>query len=342
MEGIVYSTGGNTFFGKTTHLVATTKVTSHFQKAVLKIGNFLIVMAVVLAFFLLSVEIYKGKPFLDILRFALILTVAAIPAALPVVLSVTLAVGAVKLAKKKTIVSTLTSIEELAGIDILCSDKTGTLTKNELTVNEIIPYGSYTDNDVLQYACLASREEDNDSIDMAILEKLHQKTALTEMISHITIQEFQPFVPVHKRTQASVLDNSYAFKVSKGAPQVILNLSQDKDQYLSQVNQAVDDLAKKGHRALGVARTNDQGQWQFVGLIALYDPPRDDSAETIAKTKNLDIQVKMVTGDHTSIGREIGKQIGVGGNINSVESFAKMNDDEADHIIESSDGIAEE
>ena len=341
MEGIVFSTGSNTFFGKTTHLVASTKVTSHFQKAVLKIGNFLIVLAIALAFFLLSVEIFQGKNFLDILRFALILTVAAIPAALPVVLSVTMAVGAVKLAKKKTIVSNLTSIEELAGIDILCSDKTGTLTKNELTVSEIISFGSFKESDVIKYACLASREEDEDSIDLAILEKLHENTSQTEEVSQITINEFKPFDPVHKRTEASVHENNENFSVSKGAPQVILSLLPDKDQYTTKVNNAVDELATKGHRALGVARTNASDQWQFVGLIALYDPPRDDSAETINKTKNLDIQVKMVTGDHTSIAREIGKQIGIGSNINSVETFNKKSDEEADQIIESSDGFAE-
>lgn len=341
MEGIVYATGGSTFFGKTTHLVASTKVVSHFQKAVLKIGNFLIILAIALAFFLLSVEIFRGKEFLDILRFALILTVAAIPAALPVVLSVTLAVGAVKLAKKKTIVSTLTSIEELAGIDILCSDKTGTLTKNELTVNEVIPFGSFTEKDIIKYACLASREEDQDSIDLAILDKLYERKDLSEIVSKITIESFQPFDPVNKRTEASISENSSLIKTSKGAPQVILNLLPDKDQYIDKVNTIVDQLATKGHRALGVAKTNSQGQWMLVGLIALYDPPREDSAETIQKTKGLDIQVKMVTGDHTSIAREIGKQIGIGNNINSVESFAKQSDEEADKVIESSDGFAE-
>ena len=342
MEGIVFATGGRTFFGKTTHLVASTKVVSHFQKAVLKIGNFLIILAIGLAFVLLTVEFARGQDFLLLLRFALILTVAAIPAALPVVLSVTLAVGAVKLAKKKTIVSNLTSIEELAGIDILCSDKTGTLTKNELTVSEIIPFGSFTREDVIKYACLASREEDQDSIDLAILEKLHENIELNKTVSKIQIIEFKPFDPIHKRTEATYSEaTGTSHQTSKGAPQVILNLIQNKDEYETKVNNTVDELATKGHRALGVAKTNPTKAWELVGLFALYDPPRDDSAETIAKTRDLDIQVKMVTGDHTSIAKEIGKQIGIGGNINPVGSLDKLTDDQADTLIESSDGFAQ-
>lgn len=342
MEGLVFATGGYTFFGKTTHLVASTKTTSHFQEAILKIGNFLIALAVALAFVLLTVEYARGQDLLQILRFALILTVAAIPAALPVVLSVTLAVGAVKLAKKKTIVSNLTSIEELAGIDILCSDKTGTLTKNQLTVSEIIPYGSFNQDNVIEYACLASREEDEDSIDLAILNKLHENKALVNTFSQNKIGEFKPFDPIHKRTEAAVTDNTNtSFHVSKGAPQVIIDLLSDKEVLSSKVNKQVDELALKGHRALGVSKTNSSNQWEFVGLIALYDPPRDDSAETIAKTRDLDIQVKMVTGDHTSIAKEIGKQIGIGGNIHSVGNLDKLTDDQADNLIESSDGFAE-
>ena len=342
MEGIIYATGANTFFGRTTHLIASTSITSHFQKAVLKIGNFLIILAIGLAFFLISVEITQGKPFLEILRFALILTVAAIPAALPVVLSVTLAVGAVKLAKKQTIVSNLTSIEELAGIDILCSDKTGTLTKNDLTVSEIIPYGSFTKEDVIKFASLASREEDQDSIDLAILASLRQNATFSDLVATIKTDDFKPFDPINKRTESTFSDkNSQSYHVTKGAPQVILNLVPDNANLLTKVNTNVDELASKGHRALGVAKTSSDGKWQFVGLIALYDPPRDDSAETISRTKDLDIQVKMITGDHVSIAREIGKQIGIGSNINSVGNLDELSDQEAQTIIENSDGFAE-
>ena len=144
-----------------------------------------------------------------------------------------------------------------------------------------------------------------------------------------------------KRTEANATDSIGSFSISKGAPQVILNLLKTKDKLSSDVNQAVDKLALKGHRALGVGKTNSSNEWEFVGLIALYDPPRDDSAETIKKTKDLDINVKMVTGDHTSIAREIGKQIGIGNNINSVGSLEKLTDDEAEKLIEASDGFAE-
>ncbi|HEY5590577.1 MAG TPA: HAD-IC family P-type ATPase, partial [Paludibacter sp.] len=172
---IVYATGANTFFGKTAQLVQDAKTVSHFQKAVLKIGNYLIILAVILVAIIITVAIFRGDPILTTLQFALVLTIAAIPVAKPTVLSVTMAVGARLLAKKKAIVSKLVAIEELAGVDLLCADKTGTLTQNKLTLGDPFCVKDRSPDEVILNGALASRSENNDTIDLAVLGGIKDK-----------------------------------------------------------------------------------------------------------------------------------------------------------------------
>lgn len=223
MNGLVTATGMNTFFGKTAKLVEQAKTISHFQKAVVKIGHYLIVLAAFMIALIFIVSIFRQESFLDTLQFALVLTIAAIPVALPAVLSVTMAVGASVLAKKKAIVSKLVAIEEMAGMDILCSDKTGTITKNELTTADPVPFNNFNSNDILLFASLASREEDSDPIDTAIITKANSIESVKNEISNYIVKEFIPFDPVTKRTE-SIVENKSGKKliVSKGAPQIIL------------------------------------------------------------------------------------------------------------------------
>ena len=220
--------------------------------------------------------------------------------------------GASILAKKKAIVSKLVAIEEMAGMDILCSDKTGTITKNELTLADVNPFEGHSSDDVLLYSSLASREEDKDPIDTAIIEKAHSLDTVKEKINSFTTKDFKPFDPVIKRTEVTIEDsNNHLYKVSKGAPQSILSLldDSDKDKISEKLNSTIDEFASKGFRTLGVAKTNDNGKWQYVGLIPLFDPPRDDSAETIKTAQNMGVNVKMVTGDHTAIGKQIAAKV---------------------------------
>ncbi len=350
MDAVVVGTGMNTFFGKTTKLIEKNKGQSHFQKAILKIGNFLIVFAAVLVILVVIVSILRQTSLLETLQFALVLTVASIPVALPAVLSVTMAIGAIALAKKEAIVSKLVSIEELAGVDILCSDKTGTITKNEISVAKFHLYGEYTEKDILIYATLASRKEDNDPIDDAIISKAFEKEGAIEIISKYKISNFIPFDPISKRTEATVTSNDGTlFKVSKGAPQVILSLSSNKEQIVDNVNEVVNDFAAKGYRALGVAKTlNSHNHWQFIGLIALFDPPREDSADTIVMAESMGLNVKMVTGDHESIAKEIAKSVNMGTNIVPATSLLDnrmiLSQPESDELlksVENADGFAE-
>ena len=222
IDALVYGTGMNTYFGKTAQLVQEAHTVSHFQKAVLKIGNYLIILAGVLVAGIITVAIFRGDPILTTLQFALVLTVAAIPVAMPTVLSVTMAVGARLLAKKQAIVSRLVAIEELAGVDILCADKTGTLTQNKLTLGDPFSVNNIPAEQVILNAALASRAENNDTIDLAVLGGLKNKDAL----KGYQMVHFQPFDAVHKRTEATIKgQDGKEFKVTKGAPQVILALS---------------------------------------------------------------------------------------------------------------------
>ena len=342
MNALVVNTGTRTFFGKTTKLVEQAKTSSHFQKAISKIGDYLILLAIGLVIVIFLVSIFRGQNILEIIQFALILTVASIPAALPAVLSVTMAIGAIALAKKEAIVSKLIAIEEMASMDVLCSDKTGTITKNALTMGGTKPYGKFSENDVLLLSALASREENQDPIDKAIFAKTKNMPAIASKIEQIKVTKFTPFDPIIKRTEATIQEEDGSqFKVTKGAPQAILALIEDKKSIDNKLSEDVNEFAKKGYRALGVARTEKENKWQFTGLIALFDPPREDSAETIKTAQSMGVNVKMVTGDHIAIAKEISSQVNLGNNIVLPEAFLDKHGYESQHVVEEAEGFAE-
>jgi H+-transporting ATPase len=337
MEGVVVGTGMHTYFGSTARLVQETQTVSHYQKAVLRIGHFLILMTLALVSLILLVAMFRHTPMLETVTFALILTVAAIPVALPAVLSVTMAVGSVKLARLNAIVSRLVSIEEMAGMDILCSDKTGTLTQNRLEVGDPVVFSSGSPDDILRFAALASKQGSRDAIDIAILRKLDEKGLKNEG----TIENYEPFDPVIKRSEATVHDGIRQFKVSKGAPQVILELCADKNDIESTVQETVNALAGRGYRALGVAKTTEDGSWSFLGVLPLYDPPREDSASMIEEARKMGVSVKMITGDHHSIARETSKQLHLGENIATANDLNSKDGADLETLVEDSDGFAQ-
>jgi len=336
MRGVVTATGMKTYFGKTAQLVETAVERSHFQRAVLRIGNFLILVTLGLVALILLVALFRGNGLISTLVFALILTVAAIPVALPAVLSVTMAVGAARLATMKAIVSRLVSIEEMAGMDLLCCDKTGTLTKNELTLGEAAPMGGADRKALMLAAALTCERDAPDPIDAAVLKGIDDKDEL----SGYRLLKFQPFDPVIKRAAAEVQKGGRTFRVAKGAPQVILDLAKPEDAVAQKARAVTDDLARRGFRTLGVARTGDGGGWQFLGLLPLFDPPRDDSAETIATAKRMGLAVRMVTGDHAAIAREIAGKLGLGSNIVSAREIFTQSQSDGGRI-ETADGFAE-
>jgi H+-transporting ATPase len=339
-EAVVVGTGGQTYFGRTASLVEGAQTASHFQRAILKIGDYLIGLALALVAVILTVALFRGDNMLTTLEFALVLTVAAVPVAMPTVLSVTMAVGARLLASKRAIVSRLASIEELAGVDVLCSDKTGTLTLNQLTVGDPYLIEGVSRQELLACASWASRREDQDPIDLAILNALG-----TNAPQQVEIVHFQPFDPVSKRTEAVVRSTGgETARVSKGAPQAILGLCPQDRLVEQSTQQAIEAFATRGFRSLGVARTDKQETWQLLGIIPLFDPPRPDSRLTLETAHAMGVNVKMVTGDQVAIGRETARQLGLGTNILDAAIFQDTPAHQQSSLantIESADGFGQ-
>src|ERR1039457_2845867 len=338
---MVYGTGANTYFGKTAQLVQEAHTVSHFQRAVLKIGNYLIILAVALVAVIITVALFRGDPIVTTLQFALVLTVAAIPVSMPPVLSVTMTVGARLLAKKQAIVSRLSAIEELAGVDVLCSDKTGTLTQNKLTLGDPFTVNGIPPAEAILFGALASRAEDKDTIDLAVIGGLKDEKALKSY----QVLHFKPFDPVHKRTEATVKGaDGKQFFVTKGAPQVILQMAKNAGEVKASVDKAVKEFAARGFRSLGIARADQEDQWQFVGVLPLFDPPREQAKATIASARQMGVTVKMVTGDQAAIARETARQLGIGTNIVDAGALGDMKHHEtaqSAEAIEKADGFAQ-
>ena len=312
MLAVVVNTATNTNFHSVVSLVAKASLEerSHFQKMVIRIGDFLMVITIALVVVIVMVSLFRHESYLEIARFALVLTVAAIPVALPAVLSVTMAVGAMNLARRQAIVSRLTAIEELAGVDVFCSDKTGTLTKNEMRVAEPVVMEGYDERQLFLVAALASKRENRDPIETPIFQYVEEKLPEEDWKDYKQIA-FTPFDPIRKRTEAEVTEGDERFTAVKGAAQVLLSMTELSDDVVSKVNSTVDALAGKGYRTLAVGRKRGDAPLELLGLIPLYDPPRDDSKQIIADMQNFGVEVKMVTGDNLAIAREIGGLLGL-------------------------------
>ena len=340
IDGIVYGTGMNTYFGKTAQLVEEAHTVSHFQKAVLKIGDYLIYLAVTLVLLIVVVDLFRHDPILTTVEFALVLLVAAIPVAMPTVLSVTMAVGAQLLAKKEAIVTRLSSIEEMAGVDILCADKTGTLTENKLKLGDPFCVKDISADQVILCGSLACPMDSKDAIDLAVTGGLKK-----DQLKDYSQIHFVPFDAVRKRTEATVkAPDGKQFFVAMGASQVILGMSTNANDIKGDVEKAVNDFAGRGFRSLGVARADEEGKWKFIGVLPLFDEPRPDAKDTIANAEKMGVHVKMVTGDHMAIAVEIAKQLGMGTNILDASSLGDAKHQESPEVadvIEKADGFAQ-
>ena len=312
MLAVVVNTAANTNFHNVVALVAksSTEESSHFQKMVVKIGNFLILITIALVVLIIMVSLFRHERLIEIIRFALVLTVAAIPVALPAVLSVTLAVGALNLARRRAIVSRLTAIEELAGVDVFCSDKTGTLTMNQMQVAEPMVRGHFDERTLFLVGLLASRPENRDPIEVPIFDYVERHFPDLDRKAYVQIS-FTPFDPIRKRTEAVIERDGDKFVAMKGAAQVLLPMADLSDEETQAINKRVDELAARGYRTLAVGRKQGEAPLELIGLIPLYDPPREESPQVIADMREHGVEVKMVTGDNVAIAREIGNLLGL-------------------------------
>ncbi|XP_052477608.1 ATPase 10, plasma membrane-type [Gossypium raimondii] len=355
IEAVVIATGVHSFFGKAAHLVDSTEVVGHFQQVLTSIGNFCICsIAVGMVLEIIVMFPIQLRSYRDGINNLLVLLIGGIPIAMPTVLSVTLAIGSHRLSQQGAITKRMTAIEEMAGMDVLCSDKTGTLTLNRLTVdrNLVEVFSKNMDKDlVVLLAARASRLENQDAIDAAIINMLADPKEARANIKEV---HFLPFNPVDKRTAITYIDSDGNwYRASKGAPEQILNLCLEKDEIAGRVHAIIDKFAERGLRSLGVAfqevpeRTKESpgGPWTFCGLLPLFDPPRHDSAETIRRALNLGVDVKMITGDQLAIAKETGRRLGMGTNMYPSSSLLGREKDEsealpADELIEKADGFA--
>ena len=312
MSAVVIETAERTYFGKTVALVARAEreAKSHFQKAIINVGNYLIGLSTILITVIVITTLFRGDSVSEIIRFAMVLMIASIPVALPAVLSVTLAIGALNLARREAIVRRLVAIEELAGVDILCSDKTGTLTQNRMTLADAVPSGRFSADELLHYAVLASKKENRDPLELPLFEAYERRDNPETLEGHERLA-FTPFDPVSKRTEALYRVDGEQIVVTKGAPQVIASLCPNGDP--ESVVETVDSLAKHGYRTIGVAVKHSADEvFEFVGLLPLFDPPREDAKQTVDEARELGLAIKMVTGDNIAIAKQISDLLGVG------------------------------
>ncbi|EOY31840.1 hypothetical protein QUC31_019619 [Theobroma cacao] len=356
IEAVVIATGVHTFFGKAAHLVDSTNQVGHFQKVLTAIGNFCI-CSIAIGMLVEIIVMYpiQHRKYRDGIDNLLVLLIGGIPIAMPTVLSVTMAIGSHRLSQQGAITKRMTAIEEMAGMDVLCSDKTGTLTLNKLSVDKNLIEVFVKDVDkehVVLLAARASRTENQDAIDAAIVGMLADPKEARAGIREV---HFFPFNPVDKRTALTYIDsNGNWHRASKGAPEQILALCNAREDLKKKVHSIIDKFAERGLRSLAVGRqqvpekTKESAgtPWQFVGLLPLFDPPRHDSAETIRRALNLGVNVKMITGDQLAIAKETGRRLGMGTNMYPSASLLGQDKDASiaalpvEELIERADGFA--
>jgi H+-transporting ATPase len=319
-EAVVTATGTATKFGKTAELVRLAKTRGHLQEVVFAVVKNLVAMDAVLVAAILVYSALAHLSFGDVIPFALILLVASVPVALPATFTLATALGSVELVRHGVLVTRLAAIEEAASMDVLCTDKTGTITENRMTVAEIHSYSSYTQEDVLHYGALACDTATQDPIDLAVLSAAKERNGAAAEGQRIS---FTPFSPATKRTEAIFATPASRLRVVKGAPQVIQPLCGPNQ---APIESDVDLLASRGYRVIAVAVGDDQ-QLNMVGLIALQDPPRSDSSWLIGRLKDMGVRVLMITGDGESTARAIAEQVGIQGKVCNAEKLTHAETD---------------
>lgn len=341
------------FVGRTASLVSGAQDTGHFKAIMNSIGTSLLVLVVgwiLIAWiggFFRHLQIATPEHSSNnLLHYALILLIVGVPVGLPVVTTTTLAVGAAYLAEEKAIVQKLTAIESLAGVDVLCSDKTGTLTANQLSIREPFVAEGVDVNWMMAVAALASSHnvKSLDPIDKVTILTLKRYPKAKDILSQgWSTDKFTPFDPVSKRITAIVKKDGVTYICAKGAPKAILNLTEcskeDADMYKSKTT----EFARRGFRSLGVAVKEGNGPWQLLGMLPMFDPPRDDTASTIAEAQVLGLSVKMLTGDAIAIAKETCKMLALGTKVYNSDKLIHggLSGTTQHDLVEKADGFAE-
>jgi H+-transporting ATPase len=310
ITGEVTATGARTFYGRTAQLVKTAKSASQLESLILAIVEYLVVLDTALVAVVLAFALVAGMPLGDVLPFALILLVASVPVALPTTFTLAEAIGAVELAARGVLVTRLSAVEEAAAMDVLCSDKTGTITRNELSVTDLHATAPHDEGELLRLAALASDEATQDPIDLALLAAARARGLAVDDVLRL---KFIPFDPATKRSEALVREHGTALRIVKGTPAAVAPLCAPAPE-----PEAVRRLAAAGARVLAVAAGPPEGL-RLVGLVGLADPPREDSAALLAELRRLGVRVLMVTGDAVDTARAVAARVGLGDRVCPVE-----------------------
>ncbi|MGQ9597662.1 MAG: plasma-membrane proton-efflux P-type ATPase [Thermoproteota archaeon] len=339
VTGLVTATGLKTFFGRTIELVQIARPKMHIEETIARVVRWLLAMVVGSVAVGMGLALLRGVSLAEIMPLTIVLLVSAIPVALPTMFTISMALGSLELSRKGAIVTRLDAIEDAASMDVLCVDKTGTITMNRLTLADVIPVGQYAKEEVVLYGALASQEANQDPIDLAFISKAREMQLPLTSFAQVS---FTPFDPSTRRTEALVEFKNERFYVAKGAVKTIVELWRKHYDELSKIEQDIDRFVAKGYRVLAIAKGSSREEMNLIGIVALYDKPREDSSRFIGWLKKLGISVKMLTGDALPVAREVANQVGLGDKITRITDLkGNLNDENTLKIIEESDGFAE-
>jgi plasma-membrane proton-efflux P-type ATPase len=309
VTAIVVLTGVHTYFGRTTQLVQSARPRLHVEEVIARVVRWLFLIVSVLVGTATGVALLRGIPMVEMLPLTLVLLLSAVPVALPVMFTVSMAIGAMEMAREGVFVTRLSAAEDAANMDVLCIDKTGTITMNRLSTTGTMPLGGYTEDDVIRYGALASEEANQDPIDLAFLAAARERGLLSDKVKTVT---YIPFSPETRRTEAMIETTDGRFRVMKGALTSVAQACGVDTSAVSELESRAAEQAKKGYRVLAVASSAGRDQSELAGLVMLQDAPRRDSRELIAELQRLGVAVKMLTGDAVPIAAEVAKIVGLG------------------------------
>src|ERR1039457_4798273 len=341
-NGVVMLTGAKTYFGRTTELVQQARPTLHIEAVVSKVVRWLFVIVGALLAVVVVLSLVRGAPLLEMVPLLLVLLMSAVPVALPVMFTVSMAFGSKELAKRGVLVTRLSAAEDAATMDVLCVDKTGTITMNQLAVTEVIPLEQTTEADVLMAGALASQEANQDPIDLAFLAAAKDRHVF-DNVPKVTPVSFAPFDAKNRRTEAVVEQNGQRLHVIKGAMRTVVETCGLQPAAVETLEARVSESAAKGYRTLAVARGPETGIPTLLGLVSLYDPPRPDAKQLIAELQGLGVPVKMLTGDALPVAREIGQGVGLPNirRVSDLKAAGSLASNEAMDLLAGADGFAE-
>ena len=341
-NAVVILTGAKTYFGRTTELVQQARPKLHIEAVVAKVVRWLFVIVGALLGVVVVLSLVRGVPLIEMIPLMLVLLMSAVPVALPVMFTVSMAFGSKELAKRGVLVTRLSAAEDAATMDVLCVDKTGTITMNQLAVTGVIPLDHATESDVLLAGALASQVANQDPIDLAFLAAAKDGRVF-DGVPNVTPVSFAPFDAKSRRTEAVIEQNGQRQRVMKGAVRTIAQACGLNPAAIEALEARVADAALKGYRTLAVARGAETGSPAIVGLVTLYDPPRPDAKELISSLRGLGVAVKMLTGDALAVAREIARGVGLPNirRVADLKATSAQAGNEAVDLLADADGFAE-